>query len=108
MYTSYEERLALIQALQEGANSFLATIPNAVHRNGDGWELASIGSQFFNPNATKEKLMPKYTLEVSVCYTFDVVADSEPEAYDMADLYQDKPFSDSYITDVSVALSKNA
>ena len=52
--------------------------------------------------------MPKYTLEVSVCYTFDVVADSEPEAYDMADLYQDKPFSDSYITDVSVALSKNA
>ena len=46
MYTSYEERLALIQALQEGANSFLATIPTAVHRNGDGWELASIGSQF--------------------------------------------------------------
>ena len=46
MYTSYEERLALIQALQEGANSFLAKIPTAVQLNGDGWEFTSIGSQF--------------------------------------------------------------
>ena len=46
MYTSYEERLSLIQALQNGSNSFLAKIPNAVHLTGDGWQLASIGSQF--------------------------------------------------------------
>ena len=46
MYTSYEERLALIQALQEGSNSFLAKIPTAVQLNGDGWEFTSIGSQF--------------------------------------------------------------
>ena len=55
VYTSYEERLALIQALQEGANSFLATIPHAGHLNGDGWDFTSLGSQFFNPNATEEK-----------------------------------------------------
>lgn len=46
MYTSYEERLSLIQALHDGSNSFLAKIPNAVHLTGDGWQLASIGSQF--------------------------------------------------------------
>ena len=50
--------------------------------------------------------MPTYKLDVSVNYTFDVVADSEAEAYDMANLYQDKPWCDSYIDSVSVALSK--
>ena len=46
MYTSYEERLSLIQALQEGSKSFFTKIPSTVHLNGDGWELTSIGSQF--------------------------------------------------------------
>ena len=46
MYTSYEERLSLIQTLQEGSKSFFTKIPSTVHLNGDGWELTSIGSQF--------------------------------------------------------------
>jgi hypothetical protein len=50
--------------------------------------------------------MPNYTLDVSVTYTFDVVADSEQEAYSMAHLYQDKPWCDSYIDEVSVAIAK--
>ena len=51
--------------------------------------------------------MPTFTLDVSVNYTFDVVADSEAEAYDMANLYQDKPWCDSYIDNVTVAISTN-
>ena len=46
MFTSYEERLSLIQQFHEGSNAFLTKIPQAVLQNGDGWDLTSIGSQF--------------------------------------------------------------
>ena len=46
MYTSYEERLSLLQQFHEGAEAFQAKIPEAVIKKGDGWKLASIGSSF--------------------------------------------------------------
>ena len=46
MYTSYEERLSLLQLFHQGAEAFQAKIPEAVIKKGDGWKLASIGSRF--------------------------------------------------------------
>jgi hypothetical protein len=44
MYTSYEERLSLIQQFHAGSNAFLAKIPQAVLKYGEGWDLTSIAS----------------------------------------------------------------
>lgn len=46
MYTSYEDRLSLLQQFHQGAEAFQAKIPEAVIKKGDGWNLASIGSSF--------------------------------------------------------------
>jgi len=46
MYTSYEDRLSLLQQFHQGAEAFQAKIPEAVIKKGDGWKLASIGSSF--------------------------------------------------------------
>ena len=46
MYTSFEERLFLLQQFHQGAEAFQAKIPEAVIKKGDGWNLASIGSSF--------------------------------------------------------------
>ena len=46
MYTSYEERLSLLQQFHQGAEAFQVKIPEAVIKKGDGWKLASIGSSF--------------------------------------------------------------
>ena len=46
MYTSYEDRLSLLQQFHQGAEAFQAKIPEGVIKKGDGWNLASIGSSF--------------------------------------------------------------
>jgi len=46
MYTSYEDRLSFLQQFHQGAEAFQVTIPEAVVKKGDGWKLASIGSNF--------------------------------------------------------------
>jgi len=46
MYTSYEDRLSLLQQFHQGAEAFQAKIPEGVIKKGDGWKLASIGSSF--------------------------------------------------------------
>ena len=46
MYTSYEDRLALLKQFHRGSEAIQAKIPGAVQTQGDGWELASIGSSF--------------------------------------------------------------
>lgn len=46
MYTSYEDRLSLLQQFHQGAEAFQAKIPEGVIKRGDGWKLASIGSSF--------------------------------------------------------------
>lgn len=46
MYTSYEDRLSFLQQFHQGAEAFQAKIPEGVIKKGDGWNLASIGSNF--------------------------------------------------------------
>ena len=46
MYSSYEERLALLQKFSDGSLAFYTHLPKAVHQKGDGWELVSSGSRF--------------------------------------------------------------
>jgi N-acetylglutamate synthase-like GNAT family acetyltransferase len=46
MYTSYEDRLSLLQQFHQGAEAFQVKIPEGVIKKGDGWKLASIGSSF--------------------------------------------------------------
>lgn len=46
MYTSYEERLSLLQKFGDGSLPFHSKIPDATHVKGDGWELTSSNSRF--------------------------------------------------------------
>jgi N-acetylglutamate synthase-like GNAT family acetyltransferase len=46
MYSSYEDRLSLLQQFHQGSEAFSAKIPETVITKGDGWKLTSIGSRF--------------------------------------------------------------
>ena len=51
MYTTYEQRLAMLHQFLDGSLAFQKKLPNAKLTKGDGWELSSSGLGFgmFNP-----------------------------------------------------------
>ncbi len=89
MYTSYEERLSLLQLFHQGAEAFQAKIPEAVIKKGDGWKLASIGSRFgmFNSFTLRDELIVRRLVENDLdemCVIYkDVYTMSDEMIHDM-------------------------
>ena len=77
MYTSFEERLALIQKCSDGSLAFHSKNPSAVHIKGVGWELISSGSRFGMLNGISISSSRKNLVEevMDALHTHDIPAD---------------------------------